>query len=256
MRKNILITGGSRGIGLGIAHELVQAGYNLAINGVRSEQEVDNVLSSLRSYGPKVIYCQGDISQPSERNDILSKIDKDLGVLNALVNNAGVAPKERNDLLEMSLESYERVMDINLKGPFFSTQQVARQMIESKSQNNAFDGCIVNITSVSAETVSISRGQYCLSKSGLHMMSKLFAVRLAPHGIPVYEIQPGVIETDMTATVLEKYKKLVEDGLTLEPRLGTPKDVGLAVRALVEKRISYATGQVIKIDGGMSIPTL
>ena len=105
MRKNILITGGSRGIGLGIAHELVQAGYNLAINGVRSEQEVDNVLSSLRSYGPKVIYCQGDISQPSERNDILSKIDKDLGVLNALVNNAGVAPKERNDLLEMSLES-------------------------------------------------------------------------------------------------------------------------------------------------------
>lgn len=256
MSRNVLITGGSRGIGLGIAKELAKNGYHLAINGVREEHSVIEVLEDLRQFGSKVIYCQGDISSNEDRIRILQQIKKDLGVLHVLINNAGVAPRERKDILEMSVDSYDRVMDINLKGPFFLTQAVANQMLQSKNERSGFKGCIVNVSSVSAHTASIFRGEYCMSKAGMSMMTKLFAVRLGREGIPVYEVQPGVIETDMTAAVLEKYQRMVQEGFTLIPRLGRPEDVAIAVKALVEGTIPYTTGETIKIDGGMSIRTL
>ncbi|SHK00531.1 3-ketoacyl-ACP reductase [Pseudozobellia thermophila] len=256
MSKNVLITGGSRGIGYGIAKALAEAGCNLAINGVRPEESVLDELKELRKFGKQVVYCRGDVSSESDRNLMVKEALHHFGELHVLVNNAGVAPNERVDLLEMKPVSYDRVMDINLRGPFFLTQKIANLMIASKQKDAAFEGCIVNISSVSASTASIMRGEYCISKAGMGMMTKLFAVRLGAYDLPVFEVRPGIIETDMTAAVLEKYQKDVEEGLTLQPRLGKPEDVGRAVRALVENKIPYATGQVILIDGGMSIPTL
>ncbi|WP_149276858.1 3-ketoacyl-ACP reductase [Pareuzebyella sediminis] len=256
MKRNILITGGSRGIGLGIAKELAKAGNNLAINGIRDENQVSDVLEELKSFGNRVIYCQGNIALDQEREKIWNELMKKFKKLHVLVNNAGVAPEHRVDLLDMTEESYDRVMNINLKGPFFLTQKVAVHMLENKKEDSGFEGCIVNISSISATTASVNRGEYCISKSGMSMMTKLFAVKLGTFDIPVYEVQPGIIETDMTAAVLEKYKRLIEEGLTVQPRLGTPDDVGKVVSALVEQRLPYTTGQVVRVDGGLSIPRL
>jgi NAD(P)-dependent dehydrogenase (short-subunit alcohol dehydrogenase family) len=253
MTKNVLITGGSRGIGLGIAKELAALGCNLAVNGVRPEAEVTKTLDMLKQFGTNVIYCQGDVSSATDRAKIVQCVLNEFEVVNVLVNNAGVAPKTRTDLLEVSEESYERLMNINLKGSFFLTQIVANHMVMQRNNNLDFNGSIVNISSVSAIMASPNRGEYCISKAGMSMMTKLFAVKLGEHGIPVYEVRPGVIETDMTAAVLEKYQKQAAEGLTIEPRLGLPKDVGKAVAALIENRIPYATGQVITIDGGLSL---
>jgi len=253
MKKNILITGGSRGIGLGIAKELAALGFNLAINGVRPEVDVDKTLEVLRQFGSKIIYCQGDVSSAADRSRIIQSVLNEFQIINVLVNNAGVAPKTRADLLEVSEESYDRLMSINLRGPFFLTQMVANQMAIQKNINPDFQGSIINISSVSAIMASPNRGEYCISKAGMSMMTKLFAVKLGEHDIPVYEVQPGVIKTDMTEAVQEKYQKQVTEGLTIEPRLGLPEDVGKAVAALVENRIPYATGQVVTIDGGLSL---
>lgn len=254
MKKTILITGGSRGIGLGIAMELARAGHNLAINGTREEATVTETLQNLRKIGSEVIYCQGNVSSEKDQDKIVKTVLDEFGAINVLVNNAGVAPKNRVDLLEIDEESYNRVMDINLKGAFFLTQKVANHMVSNKTDYENFKSCIVNISSVSAIMASPKRGEYCISKAGMSMMTKLFAVRLGEYDIPVYEIRPGVIETDMTSAVLEKYQKQVTEGLTIEPRLGIPEDIGKAVLALVEKQIPYATGQVITVDGGLSIP--
>lgn len=254
MKQNVLITGGSRGIGLGIAKELAALGCNLAINGVRPEVSVAETLEMLRQFGTDVIYCQGDISSASDRNKIIQNALDKFQVINVLVNNAGVAPKTRTDLLEVSEESYDRLMNINLRGPFFLTQIVANHMVMQKDNNTDFQGKIINISSVSATMASISRGEYCISKSGIGMMTKLFAVKMGEHNIPVYEVRPGVIETDMTSGVVEKYQKSVTEGLTIEPRLGVPEDIGKVVSALIENKIPYATGQVIMVDGGLSIP--
>lgn len=256
MKRNILITGGSRGIGLGIAKELAKAGNNVAINGIRDENQVSQVLQELKSFGNEVIYCQGDVSLNQERENIWNEVLKKFKKLHVLVNNAGVAPKHRVDLLHMTEESYNRVMDINLKGPFFLSQKVATHMLENKKGDSSFEGCIVNISSISATTASLNRGEYCLSKAGMSMMTKLFAVKLGTFDIPVYEVQPGIIETDMTVAVLEKYKRLIEEGLIVQPRLGLPDDIGKVVSAMVEKRLPYATGQVVRVDGGLSIPRL
>jgi NAD(P)-dependent dehydrogenase (short-subunit alcohol dehydrogenase family) len=253
MKKNVLITGGSRGIGLGIAKELAKAGCNLAINGMRKEPQVTEVLVELESLGAEVVYCQGDISKEHDRANIVQTALDKFKKINVLINNAGVAPKIRKDLLEVDEESYDRVMNTNLKGSFFLTQKVAAEMIE-KSSDADYQACIINISSVSATMASISRGEYCISKSGVGMMTKLFAVRLGEYNIPVYEVRPGIIETDMTSGVLEKYQKLVAEGLTIEPRLGIPEDIGKIVSVLVENRMPYATGQVITVDGGLSIP--
>jgi len=254
MSKNVLITGGSRGIGLGIAKELAKAGCNLAINGMREEEQVTEVLQELKNLGAGVVYCQGDISTASGRSKIIRTALDKFKKIHVLINNAGVAPKERRDLLEVTEESYDRVMNTNLKGSFFLTQKIARHMVDFKSTDTDFQACIINMSSVSATMASIARGEYCISKSGMGMMTKLFAVRLGEYDIPVYEIRPGVIETDMTSGVLEKYQKLVTEGLTIDARLGLPEDVGKAVMVLVEDRIPYATGQVLTVDGGLSLP--
>ena len=254
MTKNVLITGGSRGIGLGIARELAKAGCNLAINGVREVKSVTEVLEELEELGAKkVIYCQGNIAVPKERERIVVQVLEAFDQLHVLVNNAGVGPQKRLDLLQTTEESYDRVMDINLKGPFFLTQKIAQHMIERSSENVS---CIINISSISATMGSVNRGEYCLSKAGMSMMTKLFATKLGEYNIPVYEVRPGVIETDMTAKVLQKYQEMINEGLTLQSRIGSPQDVGKAVLALIEGKFPYSTGQVIMVDGGLTIPRL
>lgn len=254
MTKNVLITGGSRGIGLGIARELAKAGCNLAINGVREANIVTAVLKELEKLGAKkVIYCQGNIAVPQEREKVIAQVLEAFDELHILVNNAGVGPEKRLDILQTTEESYDRVMDINLKGPFFLTQKIAQHMTEHRSENVS---CIINISSISATTASINRGEYCLSKAGLSMMTQLFATKLGDYGIPVYEVRPGIIETDMTAKVLQKYQERIKAGLTLQSRIGSPEDVGKAVLALVEGKFPYSTGQVIMVDGGLTLPRL
>lgn len=256
MRQTALITGGSRGIGFGIAMELAREGIDLAINGVRPEEQVSEKLDQLRELGVKVAYCRGDISKAEDRVAIMKKLREEFGQLNFLVNNAGVAPKERLDILEATEESFEYVMRTNLQGPYFLTQAVARWLVEQKKANPSFFGSIINITSISATVVSVNRGEYCVSKAGLGMMTQLFAVRLGEHDIPVYEIRPGVIETDMTAGVKKKYDKLFREGLSVQPRWGQPADIGKIVLALVTGLLPYSTGEVIMADGGLSIPRL
>jgi len=254
MKQTALITGGSRGIGLGISLELAREGIDLAINGIRPEQQLREVLDKLRDLGIKVIYCQGDVSQRSERESILEKVKKDFGQLNFLVNNAGVAPKERRDLLEASEESFDRVMKTNLQGPYFLSQAVANWLVEQKNEDKNFFGSIINISSISATMASVNRGDYCISKAGMAMMTSLFATRLGEFDIPVYEVRPGVIKTDMTARVKEKYDKLFREGLAPQARWGQPSDIGKIVLALVKGLLPYSTGAVIMADGGLTIP--
>jgi NAD(P)-dependent dehydrogenase (short-subunit alcohol dehydrogenase family) len=256
MKYVALITGGSRGIGLGIAHALVKEGYRVAINGVRPIQQVVETLNELKADGGQVIYCQGDVANPDERKKIVEEIKNQWGDLHVLVNNAGIAPKERKDILEADEKSYDRLMNVNLKGPYFLTQQVANWMIKQKIKNPKNPFTIINISSVSATTASVNRGDYCISKAGISMATKLWAARLGEFDIPVYEVQPGVIRTDMTAGVIEKYDKLIAEGLTIQKRWGNPEDLGKTVVALASGMIPYATGQVIKTDGGMTIQTL
>jgi 3-oxoacyl-[acyl-carrier protein] reductase len=254
--KVAFITGGSRGIGLGIARALAAEGWRLAINGMRREDEVAAVLDELHSQSPQVVYCRGDISIAEDRAACLDHIDGQLGGLNLLVNNAGIAPPRRDDILEATEESFDRVFDVNLKGPYFLTQAVARWMIVQRQANPDFDGCIVNISSVSAELASVNRGDYCMSRAGTSMATKLWAVRLAEFGVRVYEIRPGIIATDMTAGVKEKYDRMIAEGLTLQPRWGQPEDVGRAVAALARNDFPYSTGQVINVDGGLLVGRL
>jgi len=256
MKKNILITGGSRGIGLAIAKELAIVGCNLAINGMRKEEQVTKILQELKNLGAEVVYCQGDISSASDRDKIMQTALDKFEKIHVLVNNAGVAPKKRVDLLKTGEESYDWVMGINLKGAFFLTRKVANHMISNKTDDVNYEGRIINISSVSATMASPERAEYCISKAGMSMMTKLFATRLGEYKIPVYEVRPGVIETDMTSGVVEKYRKLIAEGLTIEPRMGVPEDIGKVVAAVVQGRIPYATGQVITVDGGLSIPRL
>jgi len=256
MNKVALITGGSRGIGLGIARHLATAGFDLAINGRRPVQQVSEVLDQLGSIGVDVIYCPGDISSAQDRANIVDKVKDHFGHLNALVNNAGMSPRQRMDILEATEESYDEVMQVNLKGPYFLTQNIANWMIAQKQTEQSFEGVIINVTSISAQLASVNRGEYCVSKAGLSMMTKLFAVRLADHDIPVYEIQPGIIKSDMTAKVEEMYNKRIANGLTLQKRWGRPDDVGQAVTALVNGQFAYATGQVFILDGGLTVPRL
>jgi len=256
MKKIALITGGSRGIGLGIAKTLASHGWQLAINGMREEKDVQEVLEELRALGSEVIYCRGNIGDQGDRESMISKTTDHFGHLTALVNNAGVAPKERNDLLDMSEESYDRVMNINLRGSFFLSQLAAKAMIKARASAPEFTGYIINLSSISATVVSPNRGQYCMSKSGMSMMTQLLATRLAEENIFVYEIRPGVIATDMTSTVKEKYDKLFQEGMAVQKRWGLPEDVGKAAAALLEGNFLYSPGQVIMVEGGLTIPRL
>lgn len=256
MNKVALITGGTRGIGLGIAKQLAGNGFNIAVNGLKPESEVTHVIDELLKSETEVLYCQGDISSASKRKSILSRVKKKFGKLNILVNNAGVAPLVRNDILETTEESFDRVLSINLRGPYFLTQEAANWMIIQKKADKDFSASIINISSMSATVASVNRGEYCISKAGLSMLTQLFAVRLGEYDIPVYEIRPGVIETEMTAGVKGKYDKLIRGGLTVQKRWGLPNDVGKAVVSLALENFPYSTGQVIMVDGGLTIPRL
>ncbi len=248
-----LVTGGTRGIGLGIALQLADSGFSLAVNGVRAEADVESSLEALRSRGCDVIYCCGDVGQRDDRQEIIDNIRNHFGRLNVLVNNAGITSPGRKDILEADEDSFDRVFGINLKGPFFLTQLAANWMIRQKESDPKFSACVINVSSVSAQIVSTNRGDYCLTKTAIGMATRLWAVRLAEFDIPAYEVQPGIIQSDMTAGVTEKYDKLISEGLTLERRWGTPEDVGRAVAMLARGDLPYATGQVLNIDGGMMI---
>lgn len=255
-KKTALITGGSRGIGFGIAKALAKEGYNLAINGVRDASGCTEALEELESLGAKVAYCQGSIANPADRESIIATAYAAFGEINVLVNNAGIAPRERLDILETTAANYHEVMTTNLEGPFFLTQAIAKKMAQAKQNNPDFQASIVFVTSISATVVSINRGEYCLSKAGLAMTNQLFAVRLAEYNIPVYEVRPGIIATDMTSKVQEKYDNLFQGGIALQARWGTPDDVGKAVASLTRGDFPYSTGQVIGVDGGMLIDRL
>jgi len=256
MNKVALVTGGARGIGLGIAHCLAADGCALAICGVRPAEAAQAAVATLRRSARDVIYVQADVSSAEDRERLLERVKSHYGRLDVLVNNAGVAPEQRADILEASEESFNRVMAINLKGPYFLTPAAANWMIEQKREIPQFEGCIINISSISATVASPNRGEYCLSKAGVSMATKLWAVRLSEFDIPVFEVCPGVIETDMTAAVKEKYDRLFEAGLTLQRRWGKPDDVGKAVAMLVRGELPYSTGQSIMVDGGLTVQRL
>ncbi|NND33185.1 MAG: 3-ketoacyl-ACP reductase [Saprospiraceae bacterium] len=255
MEKVALITGGTRGIGLGIGHKLAEKGWSLALNGMRPEENVDT-LHEFGDYPGKVIYVRGNIGDASERERIMRECLAEFDHINALINNAGVAPATRSDLLQTSPESYDRVMEINLKGPFFLSQHLANHMIKAKEEHPGEFFTIINISSISATIASINRGEYCISKAGMSMMTKLFSARLGEFDIPVYEVRPGIILTDMTGPVKAKYDQLFEDGLAIQRRWGLPEDVGKAVSSLVDQDFPYSTGQVLMVDGGLTIERL
>lgn len=255
-RKVALVTGGRRGIGFGIARALAAEGCDIVINGVSPESGAAPALDELRAFGVEAMYVQGDVAQAADRDRMVEAVRARFGRLNVLVNNAGVGPRSRDDILAATQDNYDYVMETNLRGPYFLTQRVAQFMVEQKMANPAFEGTVVFVTSVSSTVVSVNRGEYCISKAGLSMAAQLYAVRLAEFGIPVHEVRPGIIATDLTAGVKDKYDKLFAEGLALQPRWGTPADVGRVVAALVRGDLPYSTGQVIMVDGGMQIPTL
>ena len=256
MKRVALITGGSRGIGFGIASQLAANGFDLAINGTRLVHEVEDAVRQLKGFGMDVMYCQGNISLTADRKNIIMQTLDHFGRLHVLVNNAGMAPKERKDVLDATEESFDHVISINLKGTYFLMQEAANWMIEQKKNDADFPCCIINISSISATVASVNRGEYCISKAGLSMATQLFAVRLGEFDIPVFEVRPGVVHTDMTTGVKEKYDKLIAEGFCVQKRWGSTEDVGKAVASLANGDFMYSTGQVIMVDGGITISRL
>lgn len=251
-----LVTGGTRGIGLGIARALAAEGWHLALCGIRPRREVVGVLAEIAATGSDVHYSQADLRSGDDRARLVVETSEALGPIDALVNNAGRAPRGRGDLLDASEDSFDELISTNLRGPYFLTQLVARHLVARKASHPDAPAAIVFITSVSAELASPERGDYCVSKAGLSMAARLFAVRLATAKIPVYDLRPGIIETDMTAGVRERYDRRIAEGLVPESRWGRPADVGRAVAALLRGDFPYATGSVIHVDGGLSIGRL
>jgi NAD(P)-dependent dehydrogenase (short-subunit alcohol dehydrogenase family) len=254
-----LVTGGSRGIGRAIAVELVRLGFDAAINYATNESAAAEAQAAAQAIRPgaKVETVAADIGSAADRAQLLQAVNDRFGRLDLLVNNAGVAPTDRADLLDATEQSFDRVLGINLKGPYFLSQAAARWMIELRaSLGSDYRPAIVNIGSVSAFAASTNRGDYCVAKAGVAMMTQLFAARLAEHGIAVYEVRPGIIATDMTAAVKAKYDEMFEEGITPIRRWGTPEDVARAVSAVAQGLLPYSTGEVIHVDGGFHIRRL
>jgi NAD(P)-dependent dehydrogenase (short-subunit alcohol dehydrogenase family) len=251
-----LVTGGGRGIGRAIVAALAERGWRLVINYYADSEAAAEALALAEEAGSQGVCVQADVADAADRLALVKEALAEYGRIDLLVNNAGIAPPRRWDILEVGEESYDRVMAVNLKGPFFLTQMVARRMIEQTEAGDAEGGTIINIGSVSAYAASLDRAEYCLSKAGLGMMTALYAGRLAPHGIGVYEIRPGIVRTDMTAAAAEKYDRLIEQGLTPIRRWGRPEDVARAVIAIVEGRLPFSTGEVINVDGGFHLRRL
>lgn len=248
-----LITGGSRGIGFGIAESLAEEGWQLAINGVRAEAEVGAKLAVLRELGTRVEYCRGDVGETADRQAIIENVREKFGALHLLVNNAGITSPGRLDILEATEDAFDKVIDVNLKGALFLAKLAAHWMIEQKRTDSEFSGTIVNISSISGQFSSINRGDYCISWACLSQVTRVLAAELIEYGIQVYEIRPGIIRTDMTAGVTEKYDWLIANGLTAEPRWGTPRDIGNAVKVLARREFTYMPGATLTVDGGLTM---
>ncbi|MBQ8766264.1 MAG: 3-ketoacyl-ACP reductase [Clostridia bacterium] len=242
-----VITGGTRGIGLGIAKELLKNNYSVILT---ARNESEDVTELKKQYGEKVSFVSCDISKENDVDNLVLFTEEKFGKIDLLVNNAGVAPKERKDILEITGEDFDYVMDINLKGTFFVTQRFVPLLKKNEKSR------IVNISSMSAYTASVNRGEYCISKAGISMITKLFATRLAEYGVSVLEIRPGIIETDMTATVKEKYEKMIDKGITPIKRMGTPEDIGKCVLSIANGNFDFCTGTVIDCDGGFNVRSL
>jgi NAD(P)-dependent dehydrogenase (short-subunit alcohol dehydrogenase family) len=254
--KVALVTGGGRGIGHGIVLALAKAGWQVAFSYRGNTSAAQAALAEIQGLGAAGLAVQADIGATEDRAALVGEVLDQFGGIDLLVNNAGMAPRQRVDLLEMGEASYDEVMGTNLKGPFFLTQQVARIMIEQQRAEPDKMPVIVNISSISADTSSTNRGEYCISKAGMGMMTQLFADRLAADGIRVYEIRPGIIATDMTAAVKVKYDQKIAEGLFPIRRWGQPEDVAQAVVALASGILPYSTGEVIHVDGGFHIRRL
>jgi len=254
--KVALVTGGSRGIGNAIAVQLAKDGFAVAVTGTVDEAVVSENINKIKEAGRPVIYIRGDISKAEDRKRTVDTVMENYGRIDLLVNNAGVAPKVRMDILETTEESFDFVLGVNLKGTFFLTQLVANKMIDEVNKNKDIRPMIINISSVSAYTSSTQRGEYCISKAGISMITALFADRLAQYGINVYEIRPGIIATDMTSKVKDKYDDLIEGGITPIRRWGYPEDVADAVSVIASGKLAFSTGEVINVDGGFHIRRL
>jgi NAD(P)-dependent dehydrogenase (short-subunit alcohol dehydrogenase family) len=257
----VLVTGSSRGLGRGVAEELARAGLSVAIhyanNRAAAEAASESCKSLARNPEQRFPIVRGDIGNASERQALFEQTLEALGRIDALVNNAGVAPRVRADIVEATEEVFDEVMAVNLKGPYFLSQQAARWWLAHPGQSRIAGGYkLIFVSSLSAAAASTNRGEYCISKAGLAMANQLWAVRLAEHGVQVLELRPGIMATDMTAGVKEKYDKLLAQGIVPQKRWGKPEDVGLAVRAILEGRFPFSTGDVINIDGGFHLRRL
>lgn len=250
--QTAIVTGATSGIGNAVAKLFLQKGWRVVGVGRSEISKAEN----LTAFGDAFVYVRGDISDAATRAKTVAAACDKGNKIGALVNAAGVAPKVRADLLDMTEESYDYVMDINAKGTFFLTQAVAKEMIKTENGGEEFRGAIINIASVSSYTSSVNRGEYCISKAGISMMTKLFADRLAQYGITVNEIRPGIIKTHMTAGVTEKYDKMIEEGVFPIARWGTPEDVAKAVFLFADGTLSYTTGETLSVDGGFCIRRL
>ena len=251
-----LVTGASRGIGRAIALALADIHFDVLLNYVSSHQTALSLKKEIEQRGVRAEIFQADISRLEDHHRLIQFLTERFGRIDVLVNNAGVAPKVREDLLKTSPDSFDRLMATNLRGPFFLTQQIALWIIQLKESISSYSPCVVNISSISAYTSSPSRAEYCISKAGVAMMSLLYADRLAEYGISVFEVRPGIIQTDMTVGVRDKYDKLIAEGLTPIRRWGQPEDVGKAVAAIVQGFFPYSTGEVINVDGGFHMRRL
>lgn len=255
-KKVAIVTGATRGIGHAIAAKLAEEGYSVAVVGTRNEDEVRESIEDIKKYGNPFVYIKANIAEEEDRKNIVQTTMNTFGRLDVLVNNAGVAPKVRMDILDMSEESMDYVLGVNLKGTFFLSQMAAKVMIEEVKSIEGIKPKIINLSSMSAYTSSTQRGEYCISKAGISMVTTLFADRLAEYGINVYEIRPGIIATDMTSKVKEKYDNLIGEGLTPIKRWGYPEDVANAVSVFCSDKLSFSTGEVINVDGGFHIRRL
>lgn len=255
MKKTAIITGGSRGIGFGIVRQLAKDGFRVVILARQDAQANAARLQELEAMGAEYLYLQADVSQSADRRRAVEHVVSCYGRIDVLCNNAGVAPMVRRDLLDMEEESFDRLLTINTKSTMFLSQLVAKQML-TQEPVDGMRGVIVNTSSVSAEISSISRGEYCVSKAAVSMLTTLYADRLAPEQIYVYEVRPGIIATDMTQAVKGKYDALFAGGLCPISRWGTPEDVGNAVSVLCSGKLRYSTGIHIDVDGGLHIQRL
>ena len=254
-RPVTLVTGGRRGIGRGIGLALAEAGFDLVINDLKRDADAEATLSGIAEHGARANFVAADVADLDAQAGLVDAAFAAFGRLDCLVNNAGVSVLSRGDLLDVSVESYDRCLSVNLRAPFFLTQGVARRMLEAAPRAGAPPRSIVTITSVNAEIPSPSRGEYCISKAGASMLTRLFALRLAPLGIGVFEIRPGIIRTPMTAPAAERYQREIERGITPIARWGEPADVGRAVATAATGRLPFSVGQVIYVDGGLSLPS-